>query len=63
MSDLERAKDSINNTRLYMSFVVTLLIAIGAGVSSLYAAEKLNALFWMGGFFTLFINGIVCFLS
>jgi CHASE3 domain sensor protein len=43
MGDLDRAKDSINNTRLYMSFVVTLLIAIGAGISSLYGANKLNA--------------------
>lgn len=50
MGDLDRAKDSINNTRLYMSFVVTLLIAIGAGISSLYGANKLNALFWVGGF-------------
>lgn len=33
-----------------MSFVITLLIAIGAGVSSLYVADKLNSLFWMGGF-------------
>jgi membrane protein YdbS with pleckstrin-like domain len=63
MGDLDRAKDSINNTRLYMSFVITLLIAIGAGISSLYASGRLNALFWIGGALLFLLITVFIFLA
>ena len=48
MSDLDRAKDDINNTRLYMGFVFTALIALIAGLASMYNNDKVNAIFWVG---------------
>lgn len=48
MSDLDRAKDDINNTRLYMGFVFTAIIALIAGLASMYNSDKVNALFWIG---------------
>lgn len=48
VSDLDKAKDDINNTRLYMGFVFTAVIALIAGLASMYNSDKVNALFWIG---------------
>lgn len=63
MSDLDRAKDSINNTRLYMSFIVTLVIAIGAGISSLYSSNKVNILFWIGSVLLIVVIAVFVVLA
>lgn len=59
MSDLDRAKDSINNTRLYMSFIVTFVIALGAGISSLYSSNKVNILFWIGSVLLMVVIAVL----
>ncbi len=48
MSDLDRAKDSINNTRMYIGICITFILTIGAGVTSLYTNNNINVLFWIG---------------
>ena len=63
MSTLDEAKDSINNTRLYMSFVITAILAIGAGVSGLYTADKINILFWVGSVLVLSLFVIFVLLA
>lgn len=60
MSDLDRAKDSINNTRMYIGICITFILTIGAGVSSLYSNQNINVLFWIGlvaiiGFSLIFV--------
>ncbi|MBV5277961.1 MAG: hypothetical protein J0647_02810 [Campylobacteraceae bacterium] len=54
MSDIDRAKDSINNTRMYIGICITFILTIGAGVTSLYSNNNINVLFWIG---LLFIVG------
>lgn len=45
MSDIDRAKDSINNTRMYIGICITFILTIGAGVASLYNSGNINVLF------------------
>lgn len=60
MSQLDYAKDDINTSRLYMSFVVASLLAIGGGVGSLYSSDKINAAFWIG--ITIIVSLLVVFV-
>lgn len=48
MSELDRAKDSIGNTRMYMGICITFIIAIGASVLGSYNTGNTNAAFWAG---------------
>jgi len=60
MADLDRAKDFINNIRLYMSILVAVILAIGSGVSKLYLGNSENYLFYAGNVLMLIL--IVTFI-
>lgn len=60
MGELDKVRDSINNTRMYMGICVTFIIAVGAGTASLYRAGEVTSLFWIGialvvGFSLMFV--------
>ncbi len=63
MADLDRAKDFINNIRLYMSMCLALIISIGSGVSKLYIAENFNYIFFIGNILLILLLLIFIFLA
>jgi len=61
MGELDRIKDMLNNLRLYLGFLVAVLLALGSGVVSIYKRPELLDIFWLGvGLFLmlsiLFVN-------
>ena len=63
MADLDRAKDFINNIRLYMTMCLALIISIGSGVSKLYAGENFSYIFFVGNVLILFLLLVFVFLA
>ena len=58
MAELDRAKDFINNIRLYMTMCLALIISIGSGISKMYIAGNYSYIFFVGNIllFLLFIE-------
>lgn len=48
MSELDRIKDVLNNLRLYLGFLVAVLLALGSGIVGVYGQSELIDLFWVG---------------
>ena len=63
MADLDRAKDFINNIRLYMTIVVAIVLSIGSGVAKLYNADNFNYLFYAANILILILLLIFVFLA
>jgi len=63
MADLDRAKDLINNIRLYMTMCLALIISIGSGISKLYVAGNLSYIFFIGNILLLLLLMIFIFLA
>jgi len=63
MADLDRAKDFINNIRLYMTMCLALIISIGSGISKMYVAENFSYIFFIGNILLLLLLMIFIFLA
>jgi len=63
MADLDRAKDYINNIRLYMTMCLALIIAVGSGISKLYVSNNFSYIFFVGNFIVVFLLLIFIFLA
>ena len=63
MADLDRAKDFINNIRLYMTMCLALIISIGSGISKLYVAGNFNYIFFIGNILVLILLLIFILLA
>jgi membrane protein YdbS with pleckstrin-like domain len=48
MSKIDEAKEHIGALKTYLSIIVAVLLAIGAGVSKLYLDNNINPIFWVG---------------
>lgn len=54
MSELDKIKDALNNLRLYLSFLVAILLALGKGILGVYQETRMVHIFWIGiGLFVL----------
>lgn len=63
MADLDRAKDFINNIRLYMTMSLALIISLGSGVLKLYTDENFTYIFFIGNILLLLLLFIFLFLA
>jgi len=63
MADLDRAKDFINNIRLYMTMCLALIISIGSGISKMFVNENFTYIFFIGNILLLFLLLIFIFLA
>ena len=63
MANLDRAKDFINNIRLYMTMCLALIISIGSGVSKMYASENSSYIFFVGNILLFLLLIIFVFLA
>ena len=63
MPDLDRAKDYINNIRLYMTMCLALIISVGSGISKLYVSNNFSYIFFVGNFIVVFLLLIFIFLA
>jgi len=48
MGEIDRIKDVLNNLRLYLGFLVAILLALGNGIISVYRVPDLLLIFWIG---------------
>jgi len=63
MANLDRAKDFINNIRLYMTMCLALIISIGSGVSKMYVSENLSYIFFVGNILLFLLLIVFVFLA
>ncbi len=63
MGDIDRAKDYINNIRLYMTMSLALIISIGSGVSKMYTTNNIGYLFYIGNALLFFLLVIFVYLA
>jgi hypothetical protein len=63
MADLDRAKDFINNIRLYMTMCLALVISIGSGVSKMYIVENFGYIFFLGNVLLFLLLIVFLFLA
>ena len=63
MADLDRAKDFINNIRLYMIMCLALIISIGSGISKMYASENFSYIFFVGNILLFLLFFLFLFLA
>ena len=63
MADLDRAKDFINNIRLYMTIIVAVILSIGSGVAKMYNVDNFNYLFYAANVLELVLLILFVFLS
>jgi len=63
MAKIDRAKDFINNIRLYMTMCLALIISIGSGISKMYIANNFSYIFFLGNVLLIFLLLIFIFLA
>ncbi len=63
MAKIDRAKDFINNIRLYMTMCLALIISIGSGISKMYVAHSLSYIFFIGNILLVLLLLIFIFLA
>ncbi len=63
MADLDRAKDFINNIRLYMTISVALIMAIGSSISKMYLNGDVDYLFFTANLLILILIVIFIYLA
>jgi len=62
MANLDRAKDFINNIRLYMTMCLALIVSIGSGVSKMYVSENFSYIFFVGNILLFLLLIVFVFL-
>ena len=50
MAKLDQIKEYITTLRVYLSFLLAIILSIGAGLTKLYIAENTALLFYLGVF-------------
>jgi len=63
VADLDRAKDFINNIRLYMTMCLALIISIGSGIIKIYINGDNGYLFYIGNMLLICLLLIFVFLA
>ena len=63
IAELDRAKDNINNIRLYMTMCLALIISMGSGVAKLYIAQHFDYLFFVGNILLVALLLIFVYLA
>jgi len=63
MAELDRAKDYINNIRLYMTMCLALIIAIGSGISKIYLSGHSGFIFFLGNILLILLLIIFIYLA
>jgi len=63
MADLDRAKDFINNIRLYMTMCLALIISIGSGISKMYVSGNFSYIFFVGNILLFLLLIVFVFLA
>jgi len=63
MADLDRAKDFINNIRLYMTMCLALIISIGSGISKMYVSGNHSYIFFLGNILLVLLLIVFLFLA
>ena len=48
MSKIDEKKEFIGLLKTYLSLLLAIILAVGAGISKLYIANQINILFWIG---------------
>jgi len=48
MSKIDEKKEFIGLLKTYLSLLLAIILAVGAGISKLYIANHINILFWIG---------------
>ena len=54
MGKIDEKKEFIGALKFYLSVIVAVILAVGAGISKLYITQNIGILFW-SGFFIVFI--------
>ncbi len=63
MADLDRAKDFINNIRLYMTMCLALIISIGSGITKIYLSGNFSYIFFIANILLLLLLVIFVYLA
>jgi len=63
MANIDRAKDFINNIRLYMSMILAMILAIGSGITKMYNANNYDYLFYAGNIIVLVLIFLFMYLA
>jgi len=63
MAKIDETKEFINTLRTYLSIIVAIILAVGAGVSKLYLANTIGLLFWIGIVFIIFFIIVFALVS
>jgi membrane protein YdbS with pleckstrin-like domain len=63
MAKIDRARDFINNIRLYMTMCLALIISIGSGITKIYLSDNFSYLFFMGNIVLILLFLIFVFLA
>jgi len=63
MAKIDRAKDFINNIRLYMTMALALIISIGSGITKIYLSNNSSYLFFVGNVVLILLLLIFIFLA
>jgi len=48
MSKLDEQKEYIGILKVYLGFILAIIISVGSGISKLYLDDKIGLLFWLG---------------
>ena len=48
MTKIDEKKEFIGLLKTYLSLLLAIILAVGAGISKLYIANHINILFWIG---------------
>jgi len=50
MAKIDEAKEYITTLRVYLGFLLAIILSVGAGLTKLYISKKTNLLFYLGVF-------------
>ena len=60
MSKLDEQKEYIGILKVYLGFILAIIISVGSGISKLYLDDKIGLLFWLG--IIMIISAILVFI-
>jgi len=63
MAELDRARDFINNIRLYMTMCLALIISLGSGISKMYMSDNYEYIFFIGNILLLILLLVFAYLA
>jgi len=61
MSKLDEKKEYITTLRVYLGFILAIVLSIGTGLTKVYLSENINIIFYMGIF--LILIAMIIFLK